>query len=90
MGNTLPSLVTSLTRIVIVAVPLFFLAKLPGFTLEWIWWLAALSNVAPSLLLDRQLFDFRSLRLENTAEGDEDSWFDQDSSNGLASTHIEA
>lgn len=51
---------------------------------------AALSNVAPSLLLDRQLFDFRSLRLENTAEGDEDSWFDQDSSNGLASTHIEA
>ncbi len=51
---------------------------------------AALSNVAPSLLLDRQLFDFRSLRLENTAEGDDDAWFDQDSSNGLASTHIEA
>ncbi len=51
---------------------------------------AALSNVAPSLLLDRQLFDFRSLRLENTAEGDEDAWFDQGSSNGLASTHIEA
>lgn len=51
---------------------------------------AALSNVAPSLLLDRQLFDFRSLRLENTAEGDDDAWFDQGSSNGLASTHIEA
>jgi tRNA 2-thiocytidine biosynthesis protein TtcA len=51
---------------------------------------AALSNVAPSLLLDRQLFDFRSLRLENIAEGDEDAWFDQGTSNGLASTHIEA
>lgn len=51
---------------------------------------AALSNVAPSLLLDRQLFDFRSLRLENAAEGDEDACFDQDSSNGLALTHIEA
>jgi tRNA 2-thiocytidine biosynthesis protein TtcA len=51
---------------------------------------AALSNVAPSLLLDRQLFDFRALRLENTAEGDDDAWFDQSSSNGLASTHIEA
>jgi tRNA 2-thiocytidine biosynthesis protein TtcA len=51
---------------------------------------AALSNVAPSLLLDRQLFDFRSLRLEKTAEGDDDAWFDQGSSNGLASTHIEA
>jgi len=51
---------------------------------------AALSNVAPSLLLDRQLFDFRSLRLENIAEGDEDAWFDQGTSDGLASTHIEA
>ena len=51
---------------------------------------AALSNVAPSLLLDRQLFDFRSLRLEHAAKGDEDAWFDQGTSNGLASTHIEA
>jgi tRNA 2-thiocytidine biosynthesis protein TtcA len=39
---------------------------------------AALSNVAPSLLLDRQLFDFPSLRLEKAQEGDEDAWLDQD------------
>jgi tRNA 2-thiocytidine biosynthesis protein TtcA len=39
---------------------------------------AALSNVAPSLLLDRQLFDFSSLHLEKAQEGDEDAWLDQD------------
>src|SRR5262245_26237553 len=41
---------------------------------------AALSNIAPSLLLDRQLFDFLSLDLVNTAEGNEDAWLDHDSS----------
>jgi tRNA 2-thiocytidine biosynthesis protein TtcA len=40
---------------------------------------AALSNVAPSLLLDGRLFDFRSLRLEKGVHhGDEDAWLDQD------------
>ena len=39
---------------------------------------AALSNVAPSLLLDRQLFDFRSLGLEKALPGDEDGWLDQE------------
>ena len=39
---------------------------------------AALSNVAPSLLLDGRLFDFRSLRLETAADGDEDGWLDQE------------
>jgi tRNA 2-thiocytidine biosynthesis protein TtcA len=41
---------------------------------------AALSNVAPSLLLDRQLFDFEALRLGGPADGIEDAWLDQDSS----------
>jgi tRNA 2-thiocytidine biosynthesis protein TtcA len=40
---------------------------------------AALSNVAPALLLDRQLFDFSSLRITDAAGGDEDAWLDQDS-----------
>lgn len=40
---------------------------------------AALSNVAPSLLLDKRLFDFSSLRVAGAAEGDEDAWLDQDS-----------
>jgi tRNA 2-thiocytidine biosynthesis protein TtcA len=39
---------------------------------------AALSNVAPSLLLDGRLFDFRSLALENDVHGEEDGWLDQE------------
>lgn len=38
---------------------------------------AALSNVAPSLLLDGSLFDFRALRPENTEPGNEDAWLDE-------------
>lgn len=39
---------------------------------------AALSNVAPSLLLDRQLFDFSTLRKSGRAEGQEGAWLDHD------------
>ncbi len=39
---------------------------------------AALSNVAPALLLDRQLFDFVGLRASHQGEGQEDAWLDQD------------
>jgi tRNA 2-thiocytidine biosynthesis protein TtcA len=38
---------------------------------------AALSNVAPSLLLDNRLFDFPSLRTAHDTGGDEDAWLDQ-------------
>lgn len=38
---------------------------------------AALSNIAPSLLLDRHLFDFSSLRTTDGLEGDEDAWLGQ-------------
>jgi tRNA 2-thiocytidine biosynthesis protein TtcA len=41
---------------------------------------AALSNVAPSLLLDRRLFDFFSLRGPGGVEGDLDGWIDADGS----------
>ena len=37
----------------------------------------ALSNVAPPLLLDRQLFDFMGLRASDQAPGEEDAWLDQ-------------
>ena len=40
MGNTLPSLATSFTRLFIMALPLLFLSKMAGFRLEWIWWLS--------------------------------------------------
>ena len=40
---------------------------------------AALTNVAPSLLLDGRLFDFRSLGLEHGIEaGETDAWFSED------------
>jgi Na+-driven multidrug efflux pump len=41
MGNTMPSLITSAARIVIVAVPVLLLAQTPGFTLRWIWYISA-------------------------------------------------
>ncbi len=39
---------------------------------------AALSNVAPSLLLDTRLFDFMSLQAGVDAGGQEDAWLDHD------------
>ena len=39
---------------------------------------AALSNVAPPLLMDGRLFDFVGLRAFDQGEGQEDAWFDQD------------
>jgi tRNA 2-thiocytidine biosynthesis protein TtcA len=39
---------------------------------------AALSNVAPSLLLDKRLFDFSSLRTADGAGNEGDAWLDHD------------
>ena len=39
---------------------------------------AALSNVAPPLLLDRRLFDFVGLCASDQAEGQGNAWLDQD------------
>jgi Na+-driven multidrug efflux pump len=43
MGNTLPSVATSLVRIVVVLVPVLVLARRPGFELATIWRLAVVS-----------------------------------------------
>ena len=40
MGNTLPSLVSSGVRVVLIVVPALALARLPGFQLHTIWYLA--------------------------------------------------
>lgn len=50
MGNTRPSLVTSLVRVVVVAIPAFVLARLPGFELSWIWYLTVVSVTLQMLL----------------------------------------
>jgi Na+-driven multidrug efflux pump len=40
MGNTVPSLIASGTRMVVLAVPVFLLARLPSFQLHWVWYLS--------------------------------------------------
>ena len=41
MGNTMPSLIASVTRIVVIAVPAIAFSTMPGFQLVWIWYLSA-------------------------------------------------
>jgi putative MATE family efflux protein len=43
MGNTLPSLLTSATRIVVVGVPVLMLSTRPDFQMVWIWYLSVAS-----------------------------------------------
>jgi putative MATE family efflux protein len=40
MGNTIPSLITSLARLVLIAVPVLLLANAPGFNLRWVWFIS--------------------------------------------------
>lgn len=40
MGNTLPSLITSSTRVIAVAIPAFLVSRLPGFEMRWIWYMS--------------------------------------------------
>ncbi len=59
LGNTVPSLVTSAVRLIIVAVPVVWLSQHPGLQLNWIWYLSVASvlfQLALSLwLLRREL-----------------------------------
>jgi Na+-driven multidrug efflux pump len=62
MGNTIPSLVSSVVRIVVVAVPVLLLAQTPGFTLRWVWYIsvaAVFVQLATNLLLLRREFRLR-------------------------------
>jgi Na+-driven multidrug efflux pump len=59
MGNTIPSLIASFVRIVLVAIPAMLLSRLPGFHLNWIWYLSVLAvfvQLAIALLLLRREF----------------------------------
>jgi Na+-driven multidrug efflux pump len=62
MGNTVPSLVTSAVRITLVAAPVLWLSRLPGFQLNTIWYIsvgAVLVHLALSLLLLKREFNRR-------------------------------
>jgi putative MATE family efflux protein len=59
LGHTLPALIASFARIVIVAVPAFLLSRLPGFQLHWIWYLSIVAitvQLVLNLLLLRREF----------------------------------
>ena len=67
MGNTMPSLMASFSRIVIIAIPVLLLSRLPGFELRWIWYLsvvAILMQLAIILLLLRREFRLKLDRLQ--------------------------
>ena len=62
MGNTMPSLIASVTRIVVIDVPAIALSTTPGFRLVWIWYLSAgavVLQLALVLLLLRREFRLR-------------------------------
>ena len=62
MGNTLPSIATSLVRVVVVTIPVFILARSPGFALTTIWRLGVISvcaQLALALLLLRREYGRR-------------------------------
>ena len=61
LGNTLPSLISSTFRIVIVAVPAYLLSRAPGFELRWIWYLSVVA-VALQMILSLALLQ-REFRL---------------------------
>ncbi len=57
LGHTLPALVASFCRIVLVAVPAFILSRVPGFQLHWIWYLSVAALIVQ--LAVNQLLLFR-------------------------------
>ena len=59
MGNTVPPLMTSSVRIVVVTIPILLLSQRPDFALNWIWKLTVLSTalqMVMNLLLLRREF----------------------------------
>jgi putative MATE family efflux protein len=77
MGNTIPSLVASGVRVMLVAVPAIILSRTPGFQLNWIWYLsvgAVFIQLALSMFLLRREFNRRLAfssppKLDGTAIG---------------------
>ncbi len=59
LGNTIPSMLASLVRLVVAVAPALALAHRPGFELRWVWYLAVTSvtiqMVVSALLLRREL-----------------------------------
>ncbi len=68
MGNTVPALVTSSMRILLVAIPALIVSRWAGFELRWIWYLSVGSIVVQmtaSLLLLKREFRLRLVERPN-------------------------
>jgi putative MATE family efflux protein len=50
IGNTIPPLVASFVRILLVAIPAFVMAGMPGFELSWIWYLSVAAIIVQMIL----------------------------------------
>jgi putative MATE family efflux protein len=62
MGNTMPSLIASGVRVLLVVVPAILLSRTPGFHLLWVWYLslgAVFIQLALSMFLLRREFNRR-------------------------------
>ncbi len=62
MGNTIPSLITSGFRIVLIAIPILLLANASGFSLLWVWYISVagiFAQLVMNLLLLRREFRLR-------------------------------
>ena len=73
MGNTIPSLVASAARVILVAVPVIILSHRADFKLIWIWWISAatvLVQLVIALLMLRREFGRRLNFPAFLAEGD--------------------
>jgi putative MATE family efflux protein len=69
LGHTLPALATSIIRVVVVAIPVLALSRLPGFTMRWVWYCsvgAVYLQMMLNLLLLRREFR-RRLNFATTA-----------------------
>jgi len=62
MGNTIPPLIASFARILVVAIPAILLSRMAGFELRWIWYLSVAATVLQltmNLILLRREFRIR-------------------------------
>jgi Na+-driven multidrug efflux pump len=70
IGNTWPPLISSLTRLVVFAVPAVLIASKPGFDIRYVWYLSVFSQVLQMcvnlLLLRRELH--KKLRFEDGSD----------------------
>ena len=62
MGNTIPPLIASFARILVVAIPALLWSRMPGFELRWVWYLsvcATILQLTMNLYLLRREFRIR-------------------------------